>query len=138
MPDDPRLHHIGYVVRSIADEVADFQNAMGLSWDGRVIADPLQMVRVTFLATAIAGHPLIELVQPDGRRSPVREFAESGGGIHHLCFEIEDLAARISERECAGDTLVRVPMRAAAFNGRRIAWMRTRSGALIEYLEAAA
>ncbi|HZU24320.1 MAG TPA: VOC family protein [Bryobacteraceae bacterium] len=136
MRDKRRLHHVGYVVSSIADTVEAFQSAMGLSWDCRVIEDPLQMVRVTFLQTDFPDQPLIELVEPHGRRSPVRDFAASGGGIHHVCFEVADLAAQLTENEHAGDVLVRVPMRAAAFDGRRIAWVRTRAGALIEYLES--
>ena len=136
MRDKRRLHHIGYVVSSISGAVEAFQSAMGLSWDGRVVADPLQMVQVTFLRTSFPDQPLIELVEPHGRRSPVRAFAEDGGGIHHVCFEVADLLGQVGENEGAGDVLVRVPMRAAAFDGRRIAWVRTRAGALVEYLEA--
>jgi methylmalonyl-CoA/ethylmalonyl-CoA epimerase len=135
MRDSPRLHHVGYVVPSITGAIDGFRSAMGLEWDGRVIHDPLQMVQVTFLATAFPDQPLIELVEPHGRRSPVKDFAEKGGGIHHVCFEVADLRERIAEREAGGDLLVRVPMKAAAFDGRRIAWMRTSAGALVEYLE---
>ena len=48
-PISGRFHHTGYVVPSIADCVAGFQSALSLDWDGVIVHDPLQMVRVTFL-----------------------------------------------------------------------------------------
>ena len=46
----------------------------------------------------------------DGLRQP-----EYWGGIHHVCYEVDDLAGQVRESVAAGSTLVRVPMRAAAF-----------------------
>lgn len=130
-----RFHHTGYVVSSIADSVAEFQSAMFLDWDGVIVHDPLQMVRVTFLPPIQPDQATIELVEPAGPRSPVLKFLESGGGIHHVCFEVEDLKAQLAEVRAAGHTMVRVPMPAAAFGGRKIAWVRTASGLLVEYLQ---
>jgi methylmalonyl-CoA/ethylmalonyl-CoA epimerase len=131
-----RLHHVGFVVASIADAIGHYQRSLGVAWDGVVIADPLQMARVTFLPSNLSAEATVELVEPAGRRSPVRAFAEGGGGLHHICYEVPDLAAQLVESEAAGNTLVRVPLPAKAFEGRRIAWVRTPAGALIEYLQA--
>lgn len=133
-----RFHHAGYVVRSIQDSASEYQRALFLSWDGLIVHDPLQMVRVTFLPALVPGEATVELVEPAGPRSPVRHFLENHGeGIHHVCYEVEDLTGRIAESVEAGNTLVRIPMRAAAFDQRKIAWVRTPSGVLVEYLEAA-
>jgi methylmalonyl-CoA/ethylmalonyl-CoA epimerase len=135
-----RFHHTGYVVPSIAGAVAGFQSALFLDWDGVIVEDPLQMVRVTFLPANLPGQTTIELVEPAGPRSPVLKFLESAagiqsGGIHHVCFEVEDLKTQLAEARAAGHTMVRVPMPATAFGGRRIAWVRTPSGILVEYLQ---
>ena len=116
--------------------MAEYQSALGLQWDGVIVHDPLQMVRVTFLPsndpTAAA---TIELIEPAGPRSPVLKFSQSGGGLHHVCYEVDDLDERISESKKSGCTLTRFPMRAAAFDGRKIAWIQTPSHQLIEFLQ---
>jgi hypothetical protein len=41
----------------------------------------------------------------------------------------------LAEARAAGHTMVRVPMPAPAFGGRKIAWVRTPAGLLVEYLQ---
>jgi methylmalonyl-CoA/ethylmalonyl-CoA epimerase len=130
-----RLHHVGYVVASIAETVAGYQAALSVNWDGRIVHDPLQMVQVTFLPSNGADGATVELVEPAGPRSPVRKFAEAGGGIHHVCYEVNDLKAQVESAQQAGCILVRVPLPAAAFDGRKIAWIKTGSGQLVEFLQ---
>ena len=133
----PRFHHAGYVVMSIAESAPALARSLGLEWDGVIVHDPLQFVKVTFLPANLASEATIELVEPAGPRSPVRKFAEAGGGFHHVCYEVEDLKARIAESQAAGATLVRVPLPAKAFGGRKIAWITTPGNLLVEYLEKA-
>ena len=130
-----RFHHAGYVTASIAGSVDEYANATGLAWDGRIIHDPLQMVSVAFLGSGEDGSGLIELVEPAGRRSPVNQFLAGGGGLHHICLEVEDLAAHIESACAAGSTLVRVPLSAVAFGGRKIAWIMSPAQQLIELLQ---
>lgn len=78
---------------------------------------------------------MVELVEPVGPRSPVRKFAEAGGGLHHICYEVGDLKSQIAASQAAGGTLVRVPLPAVAFEGRKIAWILTAQKLLVEYLE---
>jgi methylmalonyl-CoA/ethylmalonyl-CoA epimerase len=108
---------------------------LGLEWDGVIVHDPLQMVRVTFLPLNDPAAATIELIEPAGPRSPVLKFAQSGGGLHHVCYEVDDLDERISQSKKSGCTLTRFPMRAAAFDGRKIAWIQTPSHQLIEFLQ---
>jgi len=133
-----RLHHIGFVVPSIPDGVAQFCAGMPLSWDGQVFHDPVQTVRVTFLAHATPESPMIELVEPQDRESRVAGFLKRGGGLHHLCYEVPDLDAEVERILAAGAILVAGAATAVAFEGRRIAWICTPDRLLIEYLEQAA
>jgi methylmalonyl-CoA/ethylmalonyl-CoA epimerase len=134
-PTRGRLHHTGYVVASIAEAAPLFQRLLGVGWDGNVIHDPMQMVRVTFLPQNLPDEATVELVEPAHKRSPVNQFLAAGGGLHHVCYEVPSLAAQLADSQAAGNTLVRIPMKAAAFGGRRIAWVRTPTGLLVEYLE---
>jgi len=79
--NQPRLHHVGIVVGSIRDSAPLFARTLSLKWDGSIIYDPLQLVNVSFLPSNFAIQSVVELVEPVGLRSPVRQFAETGGGF---------------------------------------------------------
>ena len=130
-----RLHHLGFVVASIEESVAGYIEQFGLSWDERVFHDPFQRVRVTFLRTANAGEPRFELVEPAGEGSPVTRFLALGGGLHHLCYEVEDIFAALEDARKQGGVVLRSPKPAVAFEGRPIAWVRTKQKVLVEYLQ---
>lgn len=131
-----RLHHIGFVVPQISTSMDGFLRSLGASWDGRVIEDPIQRVKVAFLSPA-EGEVQIELVEPCGAKSPVRDFVDStGGGLHHLCYEIPDLDAGAKEMHSRGALIVKRAVPAVAFGGRRIAWLITPDKLLLELLEA--
>lgn len=124
------------MVDSISEAAPLFANTLALEWKEHIIYDPLQFVNVSFLHSNGASQSMVELVEPVGPRSPVRKFAEAGGGLHHICYEVDDLKSRIAASQAAGGTLVRVPLPAVAFEGRKIAWILTPQKLLVEYLES--
>jgi methylmalonyl-CoA/ethylmalonyl-CoA epimerase len=133
---DLKLHHVGFVVSSIQDCAQSFALALGATWDGNIVFDPLQKVRVTFFEGRSAADPLIELVEPGGPESPVSRFLERGGGLHHLCYEVVDLEGHLEFCKSSGSLILRQPVPAVAFDGRRIAWAMTRKKLLLEFLES--
>lgn len=130
-----RLHHIGFVVDSIERTGDGFAQSLSLSWNRRTFFDPLQKVIVTFMESAVEAEPQIELIEPYGEDSPVRSFLSKGGGLHHLCYEVRSLDAQLEMSRCQGAKLVRPPMPAVAFDGRRIAWVYSKEKLLVEFLE---
>jgi methylmalonyl-CoA/ethylmalonyl-CoA epimerase len=129
------LHHVGFVVAAIAPAIEGFLRSLNASWDQRIFEDPLQKVKVAFLTTK-PGDPQIELVEPAGDSSPVRTFLhERGGGLHHFCYETDHLETELKAFRSRRGLLVRPPMPAVAFGGRRIAWLVTRESLLVELLE---
>ena len=108
---------------------------MRATWSGQIIVDPLQRVKAAFL-TVGADRVLIELVEPSGPDSPVHRFlTERAGGMHHLCYEVDDADAELMHiRSCKG-LIVSRPVPAVAFDGRRIGWALTREKVLLEFLE---
>lgn len=134
-PAPPSLHHIGCVVDSIDARLAGYRQALG-SLSISPTVDQIQRVRVAFLTLPAAGAVQFELVEPVGADSPVLAALARGGGLHHLCYEVDNLDAHIASiTKAARSLLIRRPQPAAAFDGRRIAWMRTHDGLLMEYLE---
>lgn len=129
------VHHLGFVVSSISAVAEEFAASMSARWDGKVIHDPLQRVRVTFLSPADSRNPVFELVEPASEVSPVSNFLKKRGGLHHVCYEIDDLESGLREARRAGVVIVAPPTPAVAFDGRRIAWVCSKSRLLVELLE---
>ena len=131
-----RIHHIGFVVDSIERIGKSFAESLALTWNQKLFFDPLQKVTVTFMKSTHQAEPQIELVEPVEEDSPVRSFLLKGGGLHHLCYEVPCLETQLEVSRSQGGKLVRRPMPAVAFDGRRIAWIYGREKVLIEFLEA--
>jgi methylmalonyl-CoA/ethylmalonyl-CoA epimerase len=129
------FHHVGYAVPSITDIGKDFARSLGAYWDGGIIHDPLQEARVTFLRCGGPETPAVELIEPAGEKSPLHKFVSKGGGLHHVCYEVDSLDAQLEQSRAAGCLVVKNPLPAVAFGGRRIAWIYTRQKLLVEYLE---
>jgi len=130
-----RLHHIGFVVASIQESGQSFALGLGATWNENIVLDPIQKVRVTFLQGRFSTDPLIELVEPGDPNSPVTRFLERGGGLHHLCYEVDDLESHLRFCKSVGTLVIRPPVPAVAFGGRRIAWAITKKKLLLEFLE---
>jgi methylmalonyl-CoA/ethylmalonyl-CoA epimerase len=135
-PGQLKLHHIGFVLASIQESAESFARSLGATWDGNIVFDPIQKVRVTFFQARNDSDPLIELVEPGEPKSPVTRFLERGGGMHHLCYEVGDLESHLRFCKSVGTIIIRRPIPAVAFGGRRIAWAVTKEGHLLEFLES--
>jgi methylmalonyl-CoA/ethylmalonyl-CoA epimerase len=129
------LHHLGLAVASIAAVVEKFAASMSAQWDGQIIHDPLQKVRVAFLKPANPRNPVFELVEPADEASPISSFLKKRAGLHHVCYEIDDLGSAIEAARAERWVIVSEPKPAVAFGGRRIAWICSRHFLLLELLE---
>jgi methylmalonyl-CoA/ethylmalonyl-CoA epimerase len=134
MPE-PSLHHVGYVVSSISESIERWRLQLGTVTMSEIITDPIQKVRAAFLGFGPSGAVQFELVEPAGPDSPVQAMAEKGGGMHHLCFEVDNLELHLAHMKELRAIVVRRPQPAIAFGGRRIAWVFLREKLLVEYLE---
>jgi methylmalonyl-CoA/ethylmalonyl-CoA epimerase len=122
------------VVASIAEGLKRWSGTLSATSVSEPFDDEIQRARVVFLAFE-SGATSLELVEPLPGESPVARFLEKGGGLHHLCFEVDDLEKHIGHMKTHQALLLRRPQPAVAFGGRRIAWMITRDKLLVEYLE---
>jgi methylmalonyl-CoA/ethylmalonyl-CoA epimerase len=129
------LHHLGFVVSSISAVAEEFAVSISARWDGEIIHDPIQRVRVAFFSPVDPRNPVFELVEPASEVSPVGNFLKKGGGLHHVCYEIDDLELGLREARGVGLVTVADPAPAVAFGGRRIAWVCSKRRLLVELLE---
>lgn len=127
------LHHVAIAVESLAEARKAYEGALGLAASAvEHVAD--QNVNVLVLR---AGAQRIELVEPAGPDSPISAFLRKrGGGLHHLAWEVDDVAAAIARLESAGVRMIDSAPRPGA-HGTRIAFVHPKStgGVLMELVE---
>jgi methylmalonyl-CoA/ethylmalonyl-CoA epimerase len=130
-----RFHHIGQAVADIGRHVEEFlRPVFGDLPITDAVADPIQKVRVCFVT--MPGGVTIELVEPHGEGSPVRDIVGSSrGGLYHVCYEVPDLDRALAALRRMRCLPLGRPVPAAAFEGRRIVFMITPQRDLIELLE---
>jgi methylmalonyl-CoA/ethylmalonyl-CoA epimerase len=129
------LHHVGFVVQHITEAAEGFVSTLRMRWNGKIFHDPVQTVRVTFLQYESPNMPMLELVEPESQQSRVAAFLRHGGGLHHLCYEVDSLGTHLDAVVANGAILLRDRTPAVAFENREIAWVCTRERLLVEYLE---
>ncbi|NMD08184.1 MAG: methylmalonyl-CoA epimerase [Phyllobacteriaceae bacterium] len=86
-----RLNHVAIAVPDLAAATALYKNALG----AKVSApqpEPAHGVTVVFVELP---NSKVELLEPLGENSPISAFLakNTSGGIHHMCFEVEDILA---------------------------------------------
>ena len=128
------LDHIGIAVKRIDERLAVYRDLLGLELEGiEEVAG--EGVRVALLP---AGRTRVELLEPlPGSTANVAKFLDKRGeGIHHVCFEVNDLDQAIARFRSAGLPAAGNEPRSGA-EGSRIAFIHPRStgGVLIELRE---
>jgi methylmalonyl-CoA/ethylmalonyl-CoA epimerase len=100
-----RLNHIGIVVRDLSSSEATWRRLFGLPPAG---TPPLAAAGVEYTALDIGGLTL-ELIQPRSTDTSYADFLKQHGeGVHHLCFEVNDLEAWRRTDAAAGSAEVAV------------------------------
>jgi len=125
-----KVHHIAIAVHSISGALPAFADALGLTVTHTEEVDS-QGVRVAILPV---GATWLELIEPLDEASPVGRFlSRHGEGIHHICFEVDDLEATLAQLKEHGMRLVDDKPRQGV-EGARIAFVHPASthGVLIE------
>jgi methylmalonyl-CoA/ethylmalonyl-CoA epimerase len=129
-----RLHHIAYVCENVEQKADELCRLLGYEIESSPVIDENQNVRILFLIHKDCSR--LELLEPYGTQSPVRKFLEKGGGLYHLCFEVDNLDEalhRITSNNQA--YIVKQPAVAPAIGSRRVAFVVTAGNDLIEFVE---
>jgi methylmalonyl-CoA/ethylmalonyl-CoA epimerase len=86
-----RLNHVAIAVRDIAKASAVYRGTLGAEVSAPV-PQPAHGVTTVFITLP---NTKIELLEPLGSDSPIAKFLERNpdGGIHHLCYEVDDILA---------------------------------------------
>ena len=97
------LNHVCIAVRDIEDTLRFYQDVFGtVDADIEELED--QGVRAVLLSV---GGSQLELIEPTDPAGSVARFIERRGeGLHHMCFEVEDLAGALKRLDGAGVELI--------------------------------
>jgi methylmalonyl-CoA epimerase len=139
-----KLDHIGFVVENI-DTVKELFKTVGLDTGTEAVINPLQKVSASFVNVGEKDDIYIELLEPASDDSPISNFLQKkGGGLHHLCFEVDDVGKATQELTAKGFRMVVSPEDCTAYDDNlkrectestKIAFFIISKGVLIELIE---
>lgn len=127
-----KINHVAIAISDVDSSLTFWRDAMGLKVD-HIEDVPSQKASVVFIPV---GESEVELVRPTSEDTGVAKFlAERGGGMHHLCFEVDDIIEMLAELKARSVRLINeVPN---VLPGRKMAFIHPKStgGVLVELYE---
>lgn len=95
-----RLNHVAIAVPDLDAAIATYRDVLGAKVSDPV-AQPAHGVTVVFIELP---NTKIELLHPLGEKSPIQGFLDKNatGGIHHVCYEVEDILAARDKLKAEG------------------------------------
>jgi methylmalonyl-CoA/ethylmalonyl-CoA epimerase len=95
-----RLNHVAIAVKDVAKAAGVYRDTLGAEISAAV-AQPEHGVTTVFV---LLPNTKIELLEPLGEGSPIAKFLERSpdGGIHHLCYEVDDIKSARDQLKAQG------------------------------------
>ena len=130
------LYHIAIAVKDIESAEKIFKDIVGLKITHREEVKD-QGVRATMLQPQSGKGTAIELLEALDEDSPIAKFVNKRGeGIHHICFYVDDLEAKLNELKSKNIKLIDEKPRIGAYE-TKVAFIHPSSmnGVLVELAE---
>lgn len=128
------LHHTGVVVEDLDDAEAKYR-ALGFT-DGERISVPAQGVEAIIYPTGEGRY--LELISPTDVEGAIAAYMQKRGeGMHHVAYQVDDIAAELDRLRKAGVRLIDETPRVGAHVGWLIAFIHPEStnGVLTELVQ---
>ena len=95
-----RLNHVAIAVKDLDKASAVYKNALG----AKVSEPPPQPEHGVTVVFVELPNTKIEFLEPLGDNSPIAKFLEKNpdGGIHHVCYEVDDIIAARDQLKAQG------------------------------------
>jgi len=127
-----RIDHIAIVVESLDVALAVYRDALGMTLS-HVETIPEQDVRIGFLPGGDSEIELLEPINPDSGIG--RYLAKRGEGLHHICLEVDDIAATLAELKAKGAQLIDETPKQGAHGKIAFIHPKAAHGVLVELIE---
>ena len=128
-----RIDHIAIAMPDLEAGMGFWADALGLPVE-RVEIVPDEGVEVAFLPV---GESEVELLRPTDMESGVARFLDKRGpGLHHICFEVDDIVATLAQLKAAAVPLINEEAKIGS-GGKQFAFIHPKGtgGVLIELYE---
>jgi methylmalonyl-CoA/ethylmalonyl-CoA epimerase len=128
-----RINHIAILVEDLDSAITFWKDTLGLDLD-HIKEIPEQEARVAFL---LSGDNKIELVEPTTHSSGIARYLQKRGpGMHHICFEVDDILDILNQLKEKGVRLINDSPQIDS-EGKKYAFVHPEStnGVLIELYE---
>lgn len=130
-----RLDHVGIVVNDLDAALDTYCGQWGFQLLHR-LAIPEQQVEAAFLD---AGNSAVELIVPTDSASGTARFLQNRGeGVHHLCYEVDDIEEALATLRSQGLRLVDETPRQGVHGLVAFVHPKSSHGTLIELLQRSA
>jgi methylmalonyl-CoA/ethylmalonyl-CoA epimerase len=130
------LNHVAIAVPDLAAASAIYRETLGAKVSAPH-ALPEHGVTVVFVDT---GNSKIELLEPLGAGSPILSFLEKSpsGGMHHLCYEVDDLLAARDRLKASGARVLGDGTPKTGAHGKPVLFLHPKdfAGTLVELEQA--
>ena len=130
-----KLNHIAIAIPSLDEATKTYKDMLGVK-----ISDPVDQidhgVKVVFIKLP---NTKIELLEPLGENSPIENFLDKNkkGGVHHICFEVEDIDSAIMRLKRDGAAILGDGKAKIGAHGKPVIFLHPKdfNGTLIELEE---
>jgi methylmalonyl-CoA/ethylmalonyl-CoA epimerase len=131
-----RLNHVAIAVRDIAKASEIYRDTLGAT-----VSEPMPQpdhgVTTVFISLP---NTKIELLEPLGEGSPIAKFLERNpdGGIHHVCYEVDDIRAARDRLKAGGARVLGDGEPKMGAHGKPVLFLHPKDfcGTLVEIEEA--
>ena len=131
-----RLNHVAIAVRDIAAASSLYRDTLGADVSAAV---PQAEHGVTTVFITLP-NTKIELLEPLGAGSPIAKFLDRNpdGGIHHICYEVDDIIAVRDRLKADGARVLGNGEPKVGAHGKRVLFLHPKDflGTLVELEEA--
>lgn len=131
-----RLNHVAIAVPDLKAAAAQYENTLGATV-GAPQDEPDHGVTVVFIELP---NTKIELLYPLGEDSPIKGFLDKNpsGGIHHMCFEVEDIIAARDKLKSEGARVLGTGEPKIGAHGKPVLFLHPKDfcGTLVELEQA--
>lgn len=133
-----RLNHVAIAVPDLEAAAAQYRDTLGATVNAPQ-PEPDHGVTVVFIDLP---NTKIELLHPLGEDSPIAGFLQKNpaGGIHHICYEVEDILAARDRLQAAGARVLGDGTPRIGAHGKPVLFLHPKdfTGTLVELEEAGA
>src|SRR3954451_24320662 len=131
-----RLNHIAIAVPDLKQGIAIYRHALGAKVS-EPQAEPDHGVTVVFVELP---NTKIELLEPLGDNSPIKAFLDKNpsGGMHHVCYEVDDIIAARDRMKEMGATITGSGEPRIGAHGKPVLFLHPKdfAGTLVELEQA--